>query len=179
MKKRIIKHYNKLFNYIGSTKPEGKINEPILINVIQSYNNIFFEPPGPNEKLTNEILKQIEIFKNELIELFKNKVSLFDYYINKLALKEEKNIVKKNQKLSNIEKKLKEDKENTIISEEKLKEIIKKEKNNKNNSINKDSLGAIIMPFYLLCLNSENFKNDEKIKNLISKLNNLKEKEQK
>ena len=172
LKKRIIRHYKILFNYIGSKTTEGKVNEPILINVIQVYNKFLEQLPSYKNKNEN-----IEICKNDIIEIFKNEISLFDYYIKNLALKEEENIFKKSQQFLGVEKLLNEDKENAIISEENLNKIINSENNNKNIVNGKETLMTIIMPFYLLCLNSDNFYNDEKIKNLITILNDLKEKE--
>ena len=169
MKEKILEHYNILFNHIGSKTPEGKINESALITIIQTYNKFLEELKPDNHPI-----------KNEIINKFKDEMSLFDSYINKLVSKENDNITKNNQKISSIEKLFNEDKEK-IISEENLNKILNEVNQDKKDPKNKDTnaIDTIIMQYGLLCVNSDKFDIKDKIKLLISELTKIKEKEEK
>ena len=169
MKDKILEHYNILFNHIGSKTPEGKINESALITIIQTYNKFLEELKPDNHPL-----------KNEIINKFKDEMSLFDSYINKLVSKEKDNITKNNQKISDIEKLFNEDKEK-IISEENVNKILNEVNQDKKDPKNKDTnaIDTIVMQYGLLCVNSDKFDIKDKIKLLISELTKIKEKEQK
>ena len=164
LKNNIIKIYEYLYNYISSKNLEKNINEVMLISIIEN------------------ITKSLEkcSFTNDIInEKYNNEMTLYDLCMNKFFEIEEKKIIKKNKKYSQIEGVLNDDTNNKFISEEKLNENINKIINDNNNSdIIKENVIKEMISYCNLCLSSQNKNIKEYLIKIILNLIKLKEKEE-
>ena len=156
-----------------------------IINVLISYYN--------NDYINNKIIKKVlqknyEKIKEKTLEKrnqdlklknkeleFNNK-ELYDLYIELFYLKENEKIFKKKNKYKNVENFLNENEDKKFISYEKLKENLNKINNDKNGSNNIEKERQIIL-FCISFLKSNNFDNKKYINLIMSKLIELKERE--